>query len=318
MLKHSLPRVGSGRCPARGFTLVELLVVIAIIGILIGLLLPAVQTAREAARRMQCSNHLKQLALAVHNFHTAKGVLPPSRLSGGEGTEGRIRPTWFALMLPYLEQQAAFELWDLTKTYPGQYPTPGIAADPDQIHNPRNPRIVQVPAYYCPTRREPELTDQDHPGAAGDYAASSGTGENWVNTQANGAIIAGQCRDASGNVMLTTNGAACMQWESLTRFADVRDGLSNTLLIGEKHEPGTSFEGSIYSGWQQFHSARRGDRAIARYREEPPNEQFGSCHPGVCNFALTDGSVRSIQVNIDVEVLSKLSTRAGGELVGQY
>src|SRR5688500_12419399 len=92
--------------PRKGFTLVELLVVIAIIGILIALLLPAVQAAREAARRYQCTNNLKQIGLAMHNYHDINGKFPPSRIARGDYI------TWAVLILPYMEQQAMYELWN--------------------------------------------------------------------------------------------------------------------------------------------------------------------------------------------------------------
>src|SRR5687767_10121672 len=102
-------------CGARGrpaFTLVELLVVIAIIGILIALLLPAVQAARESARRAQCANNLKQIGVAVHNYHEARKSLPPCRLAGGTGWA-----TFFVLILPYMEQEQVYDLWDIQKRY---------------------------------------------------------------------------------------------------------------------------------------------------------------------------------------------------------
>jgi prepilin-type N-terminal cleavage/methylation domain-containing protein len=119
------------------FTLVELLVVIAIIGILIALLLPAVQSARESARRAQCANNLRQIGIAVHNYHDVKKWLPPVRISGGAGYA-----TFFVLIMPYIEQENIQELWDLNRTYAQQT----VAAQ--QAH---------VKSYYCPTRRQPSL-----------------------------------------------------------------------------------------------------------------------------------------------------------------
>lgn len=299
-----------------GFTLVELLVVITIIGILIALLLPAVQAAREAARRAQCLNNLKQIGLALHHMHEAESWLPPSRQAGGEGLAGRIRLSWFVFILPYLEQQAAYDLWDVTKTYPQQTPRP---EGPQTINDPNNPRVVQVAVYYCPTRRQPPVyTNQPHPGAAGDYAGNSGTGEHWIDTQGNGAIVCGNCLDANGNVMPLTSTARCVRWQSMSNFDNIRDGLSNTILAGEKHVPDGAGEVSIYSGWQHRIAGRRGDRALARFIDEPRNDQFGSFHPGVCNFLLGDGSVRTMNENVSVTLLSDLCTRNGFEVIGAF
>src|SRR5213076_82519 len=101
----------------RAFTLVELLVVIAIIGVLVALLLPAVQMAREAARRTQCANHLKQLGLASQNFNDVRGTLPPTRVSNDSTDANQNFLTWAILLLPYVEQQNYFSQWDLTMAY---------------------------------------------------------------------------------------------------------------------------------------------------------------------------------------------------------
>ena len=121
---------GKGRAIRRAFTLVELLVVIAIIGVLVALLLPAVQAAREAARRSQCQNHLKQIGLAVHNFEDIYKTLPHSRYDD--------RYTWAVEILPFVEQKSLYDQWDLTKNY---YKQNAVA------------RMTTVPVYFCPSRR---------------------------------------------------------------------------------------------------------------------------------------------------------------------
>ena len=146
------------------FTLIELLVVIAIIAVLIALLLPAVQQSREAARRAQCANHLKQIGLAIHNFEQSQQTLPSSRI-------GPQYATWFIEILPFMEQTNLYNSWNLSHTYYYQSSTT---------------RYTAVEVYYCPTRRSPMLSTeyeisstgipdtQQYPGVVGDYAGNGG------------------------------------------------------------------------------------------------------------------------------------------------
>jgi prepilin-type N-terminal cleavage/methylation domain-containing protein len=169
----------------RGFTLVELLVCIGVIGILVGLLLPAVQHVREAANRTSCFNNLKQIGLAMHNYHNVNGLLPAfTRTHYTSVMDDYTAATWAVVILPYLEQDNLYRQWDLSRSYYQQ----SDAA-----------RLTPVPNYYCPTRRTPHtaptasqpgpdgwgdwswalLISTGHmgnvPGALGDYAASVGS-----------------------------------------------------------------------------------------------------------------------------------------------
>src|SRR5207248_1954144 len=156
-----------------GFTLIELLVVIAIISTLIGLLLPAVQKAREAAARISCANNLRQIGLALHQHDQVEGHLPPTKIEAGREVDPRAREgaTWAVLILPYLEQQALHRQWDLSLNYYSQKPVA---------------RQTPVPVYFCPSRRSASTAglsvSGDTPswlngaphvsGALGDYAVA--------------------------------------------------------------------------------------------------------------------------------------------------
>src|SRR5262245_19291701 len=329
-------RLGKGRRAA--FTLIELLVVIAIIAVLIALLLPAVQKVREAANRSQCANNLKQLGLAVHNYHGAYGALPADR----PVTQW---PSWAVYLLPYLEQDAAYKLWDLRLRYTEQPGPVGSAADPC----PRNFKV-----FFCPSRRAPgelsaiynQMTGNGtpfpggvRPGGLSDYASCTGTANNEgalrIGTAASG-VWNGTPVSNFGNTGL---GAQLLSWKSQTTLLSIRDGTSNTLLIGEKHVRPGAFQGkgddrSVYDT-QPGNVYRRFIGKILTDPADPPNpiigdprvdidtnsggyllivdgfqvvanQCFGSRHPGVCQFVFCDGSVRAVPASTSIEVLTAL------------
>jgi len=293
----------------RGFTLVELLVVIAIIGILIALLLPAVQAAREAARRMSCTNNLKQIGLGLHMYHDTYNRLPAGWV-GYDPSTGQ--PHWFgvpgwawsARILPYMEQTAVYKNLihlDLPITDPAN-----DAA-----------RVEPIVTYRCPTDTGDKTFDLAGGGpsvASVSFPVKLATG-NYIGVF--GAVdfhlvCSTTACEGDGTFFLNRG----------VRFADIVDGLSNTLIVGErcsKLAPSTWV--GVVTG---------GDHAVARVAgvaAYPPNSEqqpdhylhnFSSFHPAGTNFLAADGSVKLIAETIDLTTYQALATRAAGDIVGQY
>ncbi|MBA3481747.1 MAG: DUF1559 domain-containing protein [Pirellulales bacterium] len=310
-----------------GFTLVELLVVIAIIGVLVALLLPAVQAAREAARRSQCSNNLKQFGLAYLNYESSKGALPPSRVPCHHGS-------WYSEIWPFLEQGALAGRWDPVLSYHFQ-PLENIQA--------------QVPGFYCPSRRSAgtgaDLLSIDgdqrrsvshRPGALGDYASCSGDGH--VLTDIDVGLIGSPPNDPGGISQVPdpigTTPVAGIQpcggtdpdfkFKGMTpqiKLKSITDGTSNTLMVGEKHLPTQGFgqgqfcDSSIYNPDGICHIVRwaglgygialNPDQLFSAYQYTT----YGSHHPEVCQFVFVDGSVRTMAVSTDAQSLGYLAVR---------
>jgi prepilin-type N-terminal cleavage/methylation domain-containing protein len=293
----------------KGFTLIELLVVIAIIAVLIGLLLPAVQKVREAAARMQCSNNLKQIGLAMHSHHDTTGALPVTRLDN--------RYTWLVMVLPYLEQDALYRAWNLNAAYNSQS---AVA------------RETPVKAFFCPSRRPVStqvVTDTmdntttpangvaaDYAVCAGDPATGAGNDYWWTSASTLGGNN-GVFRMA--NDWSTTpsgpNRKGCT-------FGEITDGLTNTAFVGEKHiRPNELFttagnDGPAYNGDKGYSFRMMGsNRLLARTTTEASGGKFGSNHTGIVNFVLGDGSVRGIRTSIDGTTLGRLAHKSDGLVV---
>ncbi len=258
-LKKFLRRDGA----RQAFTLVELLVVIAIIGILIALLLPAVQAAREAARRMQCTNHLKQLGLAIHNFHDSQRGLPPAGLVANprevppDGDQGNNHFSMFALLLPYLEQTALYEIVsdnisnNRDVIWWSNFWNKQSWGDPRLTEEQKN-GIGSISFMKCPTRRSGSKITGDvnsiwyfNPGPRGDYAmvaacetgddSSEGPGsgqsyQNWMMLHKTwlASYQLGPFRAAN------YSGSTVSGWSCRDTFSRMSDGTSNQLVIGEK------------------------------------------------------------------------------------
>ncbi|MEZ6091148.1 MAG: DUF1559 domain-containing protein [Pirellulaceae bacterium] len=293
------------------FTMVEMLVVITVIGILMALLLPAVQSSRESANRTNCQNNLKQIGLAIQNFHETRNELPPSRNYDHYSS-------WAFLILPHLEQLNLFDSWDPTLKY---YYQNDVA------------RLTIVPMYECPSRPggtmisthfddilSPHETGPHVPGITGHYACSAGFGPsgtwNWITS--NGAMIMGRGKTEppTPDGQYAPPGAILKSYKSRTAFRDVIDGLSTTILVGEKHARPSAFgraseDGAIYNGDHPGNFSRCGGPGcpIARTPNSPFQANFGSYHPGICNFVMVDGSVRSINKTISTDILGRLTAR---------
>ncbi len=296
----------------RGFTLVELLVVIAIIGILVALLLPAVQSARESARTTQCKNHLKQISLASHNFHDTNNKFPnadapPSTLSGG---------SFFVWILPHIEAGNSFAQWDFTKT----------GSDPiNQVVSKQ-----KISFYLCPSsplRRDVPGSSTDSNRAPGHYAVSMGSNDYDPYAAASG----GQS---------TVNGAITYSdtIEKRTCFHDLLDGSSNTFMVGETayNLPDYLFSSGPDVGKSRFSFTYwvspypSSTVCTTKYAFNPKDRKgdgvwdakwvysFRSDHAAGVHFAFCDGSVRMISSNISRTTLDSLATRNGGEVVSDY
>src|SRR5262245_28831321 len=311
--------------PSRGFTLIELLVVIAIIGVLVGLLMSAVQLAREAARRMSCANNLRQAALAVHHYHDVRNQFPSGSHQaldvGGVPTGGT---TLWVELLPYIEQQNLFEQWD----YVDNRNNALGGKDATQA------QVIQI--LICPSDPLSERVVQvTGPSAAppwswGFYGMCSYGG--------NGGLRSFHPGPAPDYPRLTRDGIFSV--DSKVRLADVIDGSSNTFLFGERYhlDPHYDLQRPIHfpglgplGGCGKWGFVALGAAQVTLSTPVPVNFKippggdaqsvenrvcaFGSGHPGGANFTFADGSARFLSETTAVQTLQALSTRAGGEVV---
>lgn len=301
------------------FTLVELLVVIAIIGVLVALLLPAVQAAREAARRMSCTNNLKQVGLALHNYHDTYSTFPPGKIQlGGLGVQSLSN--WAIMILPFMEGTNISKQYDNTKT------------NEDTLN--KFVRELDLPGYNCPS--DPQARKKSNPESGsgsgllydhGSYRCVGGRADPgktgfWDNSEAKNAPPAWKgvlhWVGKDGTFELTTE-----------TMGSIIDGTSNTFMVGEYTTLTTPRRGTYWAySYASYNSSDVGDQPrmlLADYDKcnaiggaggsNACKRGFGSMHPGVTHFALCDGSVRAIQININPTVYCAMGTIAGREVV---
>jgi prepilin-type N-terminal cleavage/methylation domain-containing protein/prepilin-type processing-associated H-X9-DG protein len=296
----------------RGFTLVELLVVITIIGILIALLLPAVQAAREAARRMQCGNNFKQVGVALHIYHTAKGSFPTGAMDMHKVDPAAEKMwSWSAYLLPYIEQQAVYNLFDFSQA--GYWSGANNQAATGTV----------ISTYLCPS--DPQAREKV-------------------------AVNAGTPKPQAGRSNMTAVVDSCHAWLvpapsnwpyyprpfpeadgvfggiQACRISDIKDGTSTTLAVGEILGKGVgTYVGCLWAA-DNLHTTLDGVNGVhtvvgGTYPSTSSNPGLGmyqtgfaSLHPGGCNFLMADGSVAFVSQNTARAVLAALTTRNGPSL----
>ena len=321
--------------PLHGFTLVELLVVVAIIATLIGLLLPAVQSAREAARRTACSSNLRQIGLALHGFHDARQHLPPAFATAAAPgnvnwrsltttTPGFFEPGWsfFASILPFMEQAALHAQLDLS--------LPILHGRNDLART----EAALVPPYVCPSDTTPRLIDVLDYGEPSTATTLGGAGT--VITRGPVASYAGVLGTADHEHNGLFDGVFFRN--SRVRIGQITDGTSKTVCIGERMSrmAEATWLGSITRSevvhaegwWQRLGYSHRSQnyrpancQTTCHIRSTGPNlptnspSGFFSPHAAACNFLNVDGSVRLIADDVDLATFRALATRAAGEAV---
>jgi len=312
---------------SRGFTLIELLVVIAVIGLLVALLLPAVQASRESARRLSCGNNLKQLALAMHTYADTYHRLPEGLRQEGAPYRGC---TFYTKLLPYIEQQHLYDQWDFTNLQNNT--SSGLAA-------------TKIGTLICPSDVFQEQVFE--------VPADAQSGVNYAGRYA-GTSYAGNSGDASylaaagplkptGVLFLTGPASTPMPNQEAVSWREISDGHSNTIMLGEKYHSDQAFDASPAADRGNLHlhqwsmwawsGGYKGAGHVMGSAVVPINERvtlpllkgtlpqhrriaaWGSGHPRGANFVLCDGSVHFLNQAICQATLVALSTREGSEAI---
>jgi prepilin-type N-terminal cleavage/methylation domain-containing protein len=298
-----------------GFTLIELLVVIAIIGVLIALILPAVQSARESANRAKCINNLKQLGLAAQEYHDAYGSFPSGWFCDGVNDPNCLDCAatpymWNGITGLFLKMEQE-NLWnEINFNFPPQYPTGTGGSTTKYAAHPVNSTSIRrsMDFFVCPSNRKANAaaTAQTQPGAAASQTARMGPSDYRGNMAAGGQPVG--CTPDTSNPC-----NSCINWDNGITFknsevsmADVTDGASTTVIFGE----------TLFGSWPEATSCCiRSDIAKTVNRATAAAPYWASKHKGVINFARCDGSVASLNSRMNKVILLKLMTRNGGEAI---
>ncbi|MEA1949879.1 MAG: DUF1559 domain-containing protein [Planctomycetota bacterium] len=295
----------------KAFSLVELIVVVAIIGVLVSLLLPAVQHARESARRMSCANNMHQLGIAMHAYHEAHKRLPPGWLISDQNTPGASLGnspgwSWGAMLLPYVEQiplEAGFVNLPL-----------GISHDQNKVA-----RTQPLAVFRCPSNSNRSIFSLVGTNRCGNAPLTDLASADYVGVTANSSRMVQIARCAT---LPWTNEDTVFVFNESTSLRDIADGVSQTFVVGErscKSFP-SAWAGSMPEG---KHARERVLGLIdappqAAAVDESESIEFGSYHPAGAQFLLADGAVRLVTLEIDPALFRALGTRRGGEPVSEF
>jgi hypothetical protein len=294
-----------------GISVVEVTVVLVIVLLLVGLFLSYLVRLRGAAGQARCADNLRIIGEGIYRAGGrnprqalpeggAAPPLPASRIASGYGT-------WAVQLAPYVAADNPLLDWDLRASYADQQ---------------ERAREAVLNLYFCPARARPGLVSSEGdfalqgeshlPGGLGDYACASGDGNRrfpWDSEKANGAIIPAKVLERQGSLIL--------RWQSRTDLGSLPRGVSNTILLGEKHVPPQGFgqaafgDSSLYNGANTASFARAGGPGfgLARSPTDPFNNNFGSYHPGFCQFLMADDSVQKLANEVSEETLGRLIRR---------